>query len=128
MESGKKNRTKWLHLRLTDPEYRQIKNKFDKTTCRKMSDYVRAVIFGHAVITTYRNASIDGMMAEMAVLNKELNAIGNNINQMAKKMHTIQLSEMQQWILHFDGQAGALMAKMDQVRDLLEKLAGQWLR
>ena len=35
------NRTKWLHLRLTPDEYQKIMKEFNKSTCRKISDYAR---------------------------------------------------------------------------------------
>ena len=98
----KKNRTKWVHLRLTPSEHRQLQSKYKRTTCRKLSNYLRAVIFDKAVITKYRNTSIDDALAEISVLNKELNAIGTNINQMAKRMHTIQLPEMRSWLSQFE--------------------------
>ncbi len=124
----KDNRTRWIHLRLTPAEYRQLHSGFKKTTCRKFSDYLRSVIFGRPVIATYRNTSMDAVMEEMAVLNRELNAIGNNINQMAKKMHTIRLPEMQHWSSQFDAYRTDLFAKVDQVKALVGKFAGQWLR
>lgn len=124
----KKNRTKWLHLRLTPSEYRQLHSRFQKTTCRKLSDYLRAVIFDKSVITKYRNTSIDDALAEMGTLNKELNAIGNNINQMAKRIHTIQLPEMASWLLQFDKLSKEYFIKMDEVKSLLRNLSERWLR
>lgn len=124
----KKNRTKWVHLRLTPSEYRQLHSRFQKTTCRKLSDYLRAVIFDKSVITKYRNTSIDDALSEMGTLNKELNAIGNNINQMAKRIHTIQLTEMASWLLQFDKLSKEYFIKMDEVKSLLRNLSERWLR
>jgi len=128
MMKEKDNRTKWVHLRLTPSEYRQLQSKFKKTTCRKLSDYLRALIFDKAVTTKYRNTSIDDTLAEMAVLNKELNAIGTNINQMAKRMHTIQFPEMRSWLLQFETQSTEYFIKINEVKSLLGKLSERWLR
>jgi len=122
------NRTKWVHLRLTPGEYRQLQSRFGKTTCRKMSDYLRAVIFERPVVATYRNTSIDHALAAMSVLNSELNAIGNNINQMAKKMHTIRMPEITHWSLQFDNHSQSFFTKIGEVKQLLEKLSARWLR
>jgi len=124
----KNNRTKWVHLRLTPSEYRQLHSRFQKTTCRKLSDYLRAALFDRTVTTKYRNTSIDDAISEMAVLNKELNAIGTNINQMAKRMHTIQLPEMASWLLQFDAHSTQYFIKMGEVKSLLGKLSERWLR
>jgi hypothetical protein len=125
---AKDNRTRWVHLRLTPTEYRQLQSRFKRTTCRKLSDYLRAALLERPVITTYRNISIDGIMAELSVLNKELNAVGNNINQMAKKMHTIRLPEMQHWSAQFDMLSGQFFTKMEEVKDMVGNLAERWLR
>lgn len=117
-----------MHLRLTPSEYRQLQSKYKKTTCRKLSDYLRAVIFDKTVITKYRNTSVDDALAEMSVLNKELNAIGTNINQMAKRMHTIQFPEMPSWLLQFDRLSKEYFIKMDEVKGVLGKLSEGWLR
>lgn len=122
------NRTKWVHLRLTPSEYRQLHSRFKKTTCRKLSDYLRAAIFDRTVTTKYRNTSIDDALEKMGALNKELNAIGNNINQMAKRMHTIQFPEMPLWLVQFDAHSKQYFTKMDEVKSMLGKLSERWLR
>jgi hypothetical protein len=58
------NRTKWLHLRLNPEEYAQLHRQFNKTTCRKLSDYARKILLSKPVTTTYRNQSLDDFMAE----------------------------------------------------------------
>lgn len=125
---AKDNRTRWVHLRLTPTEHRQLQSRFKRTTCRKLSDYLRAALLERPVITTYRNTSMDGMMAELAVLNKELNAIGNNINQMTKKMHTLRLPEMQHWTVQFTALSSQFFDTMEEVKDKVGTLAEQWLR
>lgn len=80
MEKGKTNRTKWVHIRLTADEYRKLQKQFQKTTCRKLSEYIRHCLFDKPVVTTYRNASLDDFMEEMSQLQGELNHIGNNYN------------------------------------------------
>jgi hypothetical protein len=89
---------------------------------------LRAALFDRTVTTKYRNTSIDDALSEMETLNKELNAIGNNINQMAKRIHTIQLPEMASWLLQFDKLSKEYFIKMDEVKSMLGKLSERWLR
>lgn len=127
-EKKDNNRTRWLHLRLTPLEYRQVQAKFHKTTCRKLSDYIRSVIFEKPVITTYRNISLDECMAEMILLNKELNAIGQNINQVVKKMHTLQAPEFTHWTTLYEKESAVFYAKAEEIKNLLANLTERWLR
>lgn len=80
----KVNRTRMVHVRLTQDEYQKLQQRFQKTTCRKFSEYLRHCLFDKPVITTYRNTSLDDFMIEMSALKKELNHIGNNYNQAVK--------------------------------------------
>ncbi len=45
MKESNDNRTKLITLRLTPQEYEQLNSKFKATTCRKLSDYLRKLIF-----------------------------------------------------------------------------------
>ena len=59
MSEQNNNRNKWLHLRLKPDEYEKINRQFDKTTCRKLSDYARKILLGKPTIATTRDQSFD---------------------------------------------------------------------
>lgn len=82
------NRTRIVGLRLTPKEFAVIEKEWKKSTCRKLSEYIRHCLFDKPIATTYRNASLDDFMEEMSQLQGDLNHIGNNYNQMVKKLHT----------------------------------------
>lgn len=82
--------TKWLHIRLKEADYKRIKTKFDSSIYKKLSEYVHRVLLDKPIIIKHRNQSLDDFMAEMMALRAELNAIGNNYNQLVKKLHTLQ--------------------------------------
>lgn len=124
----KDNRVRWVHLRLTTGEYTGMHKKFRRTTCRTFSEYIRSVLMERAVVTTYRNSSQDALLEQMAVLNRELNAIGHNINQITKRLHTLQYAEVLVWRADYDSQTSVLMRKSDEIKSILRILAEQWLR
>ena len=72
MKESYHNRTKLITLRLTPLEYEQLTNKFKATTCRKLSDYLRKMIFSGKVIILTRSQSLDDFMAEMIGYEKSL--------------------------------------------------------
>lgn len=129
MQQQKDNRTKWLHLRLNPQEYERLYKGFQKTTCRKMSDYSRRILLGKPLIGTYRNQSLDDFMTEMMQLRSELNSIGNNFNQVVKKLHTLHFtSELKDWFLTSESQRRVLLDKVDQIKICINKIADQWLQ
>ncbi len=64
MKQDQTNRTRIIGLRFTPKEYEQIEKKWKASTCRKLSDYVRRIIFGKPIVTTFRDQSLDDFMAE----------------------------------------------------------------
>jgi len=129
MEEQNKNRTKWLHLRLTPDEYQKIMKAFNKSTCRKLSDYARKNLLQKPIVNTYRNQSLDDFMAEMMRLRGELNAIGNNFNQAVKKLHTLhQITDFKHWLISYELEKKTLFNKVDEIKKQIQKMAESWLQ
>ncbi|WP_347349829.1 plasmid mobilization relaxosome protein MobC [Flavobacterium sp. CSZ] len=129
MEEENKNRTRWLHLRLTSSEYETLQKQFKKSTCRKLSDYARKNLLQKPVVLKYRNESLDELMHELIILRKDLNGIGNNFNQAVKKLHTlVQISEFKHWIMVYEIEKKVLFNSINQVKKHIENLSKKWLQ
>jgi len=129
MEAENSNRTRIIGLRLTPEEYAKIERKWKASTCRKLSDYVRKHLFDKSIVTTYRNQSLDNFMEETIVLHNELNAIGTNINQAVKKLHTLQqIPEFRNWIISFDLDKKILFNKVEEIKKHIQKISDRWLQ
>ncbi len=125
----KSNRTRQVRLRLTPHEYDHIHQKWKASTCLKLSDYLRRNLFDKPIVTTYRNSSMDDIMAELTRLRSELNGLGNNFNQAVKKLHTIhQIPEFKAWLLAFEVEKRTLQNKLDELRNNIRKLLELWLQ
>lgn len=129
MEGKKTNRTRRIICRLTPDEYAKIERKWKASTCRKLSEYVRRMLFDKPIVTTYRNSSQDDAMAELVKLRTELNAVGNNFNQSVKKLHTLhQITEFKSWLLVYEVEKKVLQNKMDEVKNSIKKMLELWLQ
>ncbi|WP_370629895.1 plasmid mobilization relaxosome protein MobC [Zunongwangia sp. SCSIO 43204] len=129
MEGKKSNRTRIIGLRLTPDEYEKIEKKWQNSTCRKLSEYVRHSLFEKPIVTTYRNQSADDFMAEMAKLRKELNHLGNNFNQAVKKLHTLEeIREFRSWLIAYEVEKRTLFNKVDEIKKHIQKMAEIWLQ
>ena len=123
------NRTRIIGLRLTPEEYSDVEKRWKASTCRKLSDFVRHIIFEKPVVTTYRNKSLDDFMSESIRLRKELNSIGNNFNQAVKKLHTLdQSGEIKEWLVGYELEKKLLFNKVDEVKNHIRKMADKWLQ
>ena len=129
MERKNSNRTRIIGLRLTFDEYRKIEKKWKASTCRKLSEYVRRSLFEKPIVTTYRNRSQDDLMTELTKLRNELNAVGNNFNQVVKKLHTLQqIAEFRSWLITYEVEKKILQNKLDEVRNNIKKMLEIWLQ
>lgn len=127
MQEVKDNRTKIVTLRLTPAEYEQLNKKLKTTTCRKLSDYIRKVLFTGKVVVLTRNQSLDDFMTEAIVLRNELSGIGNNVNQAVRRLHILQtIPEFRDWIIAFELNRKILFNKIDEIKNRINKFAERW--
>lgn len=129
MKEVSEKRVKWLHVRLTEKEFQKIYNRFSQSTCRKVSDYARKALLDKPITIKTRNQSLDLFMAEMVVLRNELNAIGNNYNQLIKRLHVLQqTSDVQSWLILNENARNILIGKVDEIKSKINSINDQWLQ
>lgn len=122
-------RARVVNFRLNAEEYRQLYGNWKKTTLRKLSAYIRNVLFGKTITVKTRNASLDDFVAEMLLLKKELNAIGVNFNQATHRLHTLDhLPQMQQWLIAWDRDKERLFGQIEAIKMQLGKVEEEWLQ
>lgn len=129
MEKENSNRTRIVGLRFTPAEYAKIESKWKATTCRKLSEYIRKYLFNKTITTNYRNESLDEFMGEIIRLRNELKAIGNNLNQAVKKLHTLnQIPEFRTWIISHELEQKILLGKIEEIKKYTQKISEKWLQ
>ncbi len=127
MNETNNNRTLWLHVRLNPKEHHQLMTAFGKTTTSKLSEYARKVLLGKPIIASHRNSSLDDLMAELIRLRKELNGLGNNFNQLVKRLHNSQDSGgIVSLLHHYENDKLLLLKQVEAIQLLLEKYDAKW--
>jgi hypothetical protein len=129
METENNNRKRRIYVRLTDKEFTTLKSRCKNTTCRSVSDYVRYCLFSRPITIITRDTSADEAIMQISHLNRELNAIGSNFNQLVRKVNaSSQAAEMKALLLLFDSQKKVLFSKIEEAKEQLQKLAERWLQ
>lgn len=129
MEEKKEGRTRYVGLRLTAPEFKEVDKKWRESTLRRLSDYIRHVLFNRSVTAYTRNRSLDEFMAEMIVLRRELNAIGVNFNQAVHRLHTLDHApQMIDWLARFERDRELFFEQIDAIRLRMDCIADEWLQ
>jgi hypothetical protein len=129
MERQKTYRKQHIELLLTIDEYAGLEKNWKKSTIKNRSEYVRRVLFGKPVTVYTRNKSLDDFMAEMILLRRELNAIGENVNQAVRRLHTLDyLPQMQLWLNGLERDKTLLFNKVAEIKSRIDLIADQWLQ
>ena len=129
MSDVKSIKNKWIHIRVNGDEYKTIHDKYQLTTCHKLSEYARRILLDKAVTVNQRNQSLDDFMAEMIRLRNELNGIGNNFNQAVKKLHSFQqIGELKTWIEQNENDRQMLLKKTEEIKEKINSISDIWLR
>ena len=127
MEERKLNRTRLVTLRLTQQEYQKIETKFKTTTCRKLSDYMRSVLLEKKLTVFTRNKSMDDFMTELILLRNELNAIGNNLNQMVRRLYLIEkIPEFRTWFLINESCRNNVIKTTEEIKLKINEFSDKW--
>ncbi len=117
----------WISFRVKPEEYNLIRDQFEKTTCRKLSEYARKVLLNKPVIIKYRNQTADDFLAEMVQLKNELNHIGNNFNQAVKKLHTLDtIPEIKYWLIVNEAVKKNFTDKVEEIKNHMNELYELW--
>lgn len=122
-------KTRWLHVRLSEQEEKDLDRAWKKTTERQKSDYVRKIILGKPMIGAVRNQSLQDIYAELSILRKDLNGMANNFNQVVKKLHTWPRDRtIDQWMLTFRIEEKNLLKAVEEMKSFISQTASKWLQ
>jgi len=80
LKNQRENKSKTLNIRFTESEYQGIIEKCRQFGYKKKSEYVRDCVRARI--------SIETQQADFSETNRQIKAIGNNINQIAVRLHS----------------------------------------
>lgn len=122
-------RKHFVKTRMNDTELNQLIKLHQKSTDKDISSYIRKVLLQKPVTIAFRNISADEHLAELVELKKELNAIGNNFNQVVHKLHLLdKIPEFRIWVTQYENLHKSLVAKVEEIKIKMYQLHDLWLQ
>ncbi|HEY9560590.1 MAG TPA: plasmid mobilization relaxosome protein MobC [Anseongella sp.] len=129
MEKTKNIKNKWLHLRLDEAEHRQLVKQFSRTTETHLSKYARKILLGKPMIARTRDESLKDIIVVLTRLQKDLNGVGNNYNQMLHKLHIMdEYEEIKAWVISYELEKRSLFESIEIMKGFIAKTSERWLR
>ncbi|HEY4196930.1 MAG TPA: plasmid mobilization relaxosome protein MobC [Mucilaginibacter sp.] len=127
MEENEENRSKWIKVRLKPSEQKTLNEKYKKSTFQNLSEYGRALILGEPITIIYRDKSMDEVLEELALLRRELNSIGNNLNQVVKNINSAHgFPDTRLWMNLLTIINGKLEPSIKEIKERMTKYADIW--
>jgi MobC-like protein len=127
MEEDDENRSKWLKIRLKPSEEKRLNKRYKKSTFQNLSEYGRAMILGEPVTVIHRDKSMDEVLEELALLRRELNSVGNNLNQAVRNINSAHgLPDSRLWMNLLTIINGKLEPSITQIKERMNKYADLW--
>ncbi|MGJ1435703.1 plasmid mobilization protein [Sphingobacterium siyangense] len=129
MRDKRNNKTKMIFVRLEEAEYDTLIGRQKKTTERNLSAYIRKILAGKPMIKSVQNESLHEVIVTLSLLQKDLNGIGNNYNQMVKRLHTTdKIPEIIAWMQNYLNERQHILDAIKTLKECLDKTAQKWLQ
>lgn len=123
------NLTEIIMLRISESTWRRLEKIRLNSNCQTIPEVIRRIIEKQKIIYYHKDASMDAPMEIMTAIQKELKAIGVNVNQVTRHFHNSttdgqrlhHLQNMLQFYKQVDAKVSFLLS-------IISQLAKKWLQ
>lgn len=127
MQKEEENRERKITTRLKPGEFLLLDRRFKKTRFRKLSEYIRCILLEKPITVNYRDQSMDEMLEELALLRRELNAIGQNLNQAVRQINAAQdATDNRLWLSLMSVIGSKISPAIADIKDRMQLFSELW--
>ncbi len=121
--------TRLIGLRVSDSFYRRLEEWLEKSNCQSVTEMTRSILYREEILWKHTDASLESTAIELAGIRKELNAIGNNINQITHHFHTTDSAREKFYdSQRVDKEYKKVSDKVDKLLAIASELSKKWLQ
>jgi hypothetical protein len=118
-----------LIIRVNDGLHQKLNKLLAESDCQSLAEVARKILTNQKINCFYKDASMNQPMEEMALIRKELKAIGVNINQQTRYFNACKTDaekkfHRDQTLILFT----KVEVKVERLFELISKLAERWLQ
>jgi hypothetical protein len=116
-------------LRVTKTAFERLEKLQAESDCGSVGEVARKILSNDRIQLFYKDISMNGPMEEMALIRKELKAIGVNINQITRSFNTDKLGRYKDYHTRKVAEQYQLVGnKVDRLLAMISQLAEKWLQ
>lgn len=130
--SAKKEREILSHnliIRVTETTFKRLEKMRNESNYASIAEIARRILSNQNIKLYYQDISMNGPMEEMALIRKELKAIGININQITRSFNQDKAETHRAfYVLKVADLYKNVDAKVDRLLVIISGLAEKWLQ
>lgn len=116
-------------VRISEETFKKLEKIQRESDCKSIGQVVRNILADRHIKYIVKDMSMNGTMEELAMIRKEIKAIGININQQTHRFHISQSDNERSF--HFRKTSEiyrSLEPKIEHLLQIVSKLAEKWLQ
>jgi len=118
-----------LIIRVNEATFKRLEKLQQESHYASIAEVARRILNGQKLKLFYKDISMNAPMEEMALIRKELKAIGININQLTRSFNQDKAGTHRAfYLLKVADQYKIVGDKVDRLLSVISKLAEQWLQ
>ncbi|MCR8560155.1 mobilization protein [Mucilaginibacter sp. BJC16-A38] len=118
-----------IRTRVTQKTGERLEKLQQESACQSVGEVARMVLSGETILCFYRDISLNAPMEEMALIRKELKAIGININQQTRYFHTSRTEAQKAfYALKTAELFRQVGGRVEELLTVINRLAEKWLQ
>jgi hypothetical protein len=120
---------KIFSVRVSERFYNRLEEIRKNSNCQYIGEVARRILYREEIIWYHKDASMDSAIAELALIRKELNSIGININQVMRHFHSADTTNQKVFqALKIVEEYKKVGQKMERVMDVTSEITKKWLQ
>ena len=116
-------------IRVTKAAFDRLENKRKQSDCGTIGEVARKILSNQPIKCFYKDITLNPVMEELAMIRKELKAIGVNINQITRTFNQDKSENHRAfYVLKVADQYKLVDGKVDRLLVLVSQLVERWLQ
>jgi hypothetical protein len=121
--------TKIFSVRVSERFYNRLEEIKNNSNCQYIGEVARRILYREEIIWYHKDASMDSTVAELALIRKELNSMGVNINQVTRHFHSADTPNQKIFqALKIVEEYKKVGQKLERVMDVTSEITKKWLQ
>ncbi|HTN20709.1 MAG TPA: plasmid mobilization relaxosome protein MobC [Pelobium sp.] len=116
-------------VRVTEKVFKRLEKKQAESDCSTVGEVARKILSSQPIKSFYKDITLNPIMEELAMIRKELKAIGININQITRSFNQDKAETHRAfYVLKIADLYKKVDEKVERLLVIIAKLAERWLQ